>query len=1022
MPRTVSPPTPRPPELPRGLNQGSPLSRGLLALFDPLSSRAARAWRDLRLGTEAEPHNSARVEPDAELGWAFAFNPATSDDATTDGSRFNFHQNSRFTVAAWVRPQSATDGCIVSHVIPFGLRGWHLSVTAVGDQLWPYFAVQEADNSYIMRLGDADLANGRWHHVAAVFSGDISPSSIRLYVDGVEQTGGYDSTGSLYFVACDQPLRIGSRGAEGFFHGKLGPIAIYSVDLAPDLLRVAADPRHRWDLLAAPRRKIARASDNDTINAATALRTFTRVSARALASLVGSGALAASTDAAISGELLRTLAQADFRAPGWAEFPAPPTSTGGGAVMSQSASAAHPDEVQADGDAAETTPGAAVVELAPGGDTAYLERLMPGAMTLLHTRFAVNASDFTDGQAVVLQGLGAEGEMVFAVAVTMASIGLGLADEEPIVVTPPTSMDAAAWRNVEIAIDRNARTATLWIDDQLCGITESGGAIAAVARLRFGAPSRSGDASGVIRLSRWSIGSGRLGPAVTPVPRLATLADPARWLVVYNRDDADSRAWVQTYRQARSTPLANLVGLSLPTAEHITGQQADIIADALHDAMALRPPGAIRGVLLGHRVPAFAEGRPIEARLAPIATWHDDDGERAALLTRNHLVFARLDGESLADADALTARAIAIAETPMRENDAVVLSPQAGGPTPWREWQHTPAAQRLHMMMEAIPELPTPPATPLSNDAFLIAVVPEEPGESAAGVFGSRSRPRVLAVFLPDGDVLPTLRGAESWPEVALGAGYAAVCIATRSNADALNLVVLFESLRRGRTLADAFVAALPSDAAPGDWVLVGDPLLTLVTPAAGWRVLGPVSMLESLDSDAVAVELPASARSVALPLAAQPSVNHTARWLLRNINAFGQSDVGVASVRAVSLDNTARPLPLPPIFPAHAGWRVARQGNLISPCIVMDRSFMAARVERIDLLAQDANGNETLVAQFVPRCDASSFSCETELADAPLRFAFRLTTADGASETTPWSTLIAPAAPPTIALSTLEA
>lgn len=1008
----------RPPDSLCRLDSRSPLAHRLVACYDPLASRSGVPWRELCNGLHAQPANNARVLRDPELGWAFSFDPDTSDHATAAGARFNFGLSSRFTVTAWVRAQGAADSTLVSHTGDIVMRGWQFRLTPYGEEMRVYLGLFETDYSYISRSGAINLADNRWHHVAAVYAGVPTEDALRVYVDGIEDPGGFESESSPSFVNCDAPLRLGSRYGDGYFRGRLGPITVHDDALTPDLIRHAADPRHRWTLLATPRRRAVRAGADDALAAAATLRTFTRVSSRARVSLVGEARLASSASAAASGERVRPVFAVDFHAQGWSEFPAPPTSTGPGAVMTQSPAAAHPDEPVTIAEPVAAGPRGALVQLAPGGDTVFVERPLPAPSNRLHTRVAVDAGGLAAGQAAVMQGIDAEGRVVFTLAVTAASIGLGVTGEEPVVVTPA---DVSPWHDVEIVVDRGARMIELWIDGQRRGVIEPADAIPPIARLRLGAPARSGDAAGTVMLSRWSVGDARLGPSVRPTARPATLADAARWLVVYNRNDADSVAWARAYRAARGLPLANLVGLDLPTTEHASHADADKIIHALHEAMADHPPGDVRGVVLGHRVPAFVAGTPIETRFAPIPPCDESKtgDERGSLLRRSGLLVARIDGGTLCDADAVTARALAIADAPSANTDSVVLAAPAEGFEAWRAWGESRSARRLHLTIDTRDALPSPPSAGLTTDAFVVASVSGTLVEPAA--FAGRAGMRVLAVFVPTADGLPTLRGDASWAGAALGAGYAAALMATRPNVPRIGLGVLFESLRRGWTLAEAFAAALPPAAKPGDWQFLGDPMLTFRAPAAGWRVLGPVGLLESLDADADAIELNANERAVALPADARPANTHAARWLVRHLDPMGRSEAGVACARALAVDGVARTMPLPPIFPTHEGWLVARRGDVASPYLAMDRPFAAARVTQVECLARGVDDNESVIARIVPPAGAVSLSRDFTLDVTATRFAFRLLTAEGVGETTPWSAPVAPAPLPDVPLTILE-
>ena len=95
--------------------------------------------------------------------------------------------------------------------------------------------------------GSVSVADGQWHHVAAVLVDDGSPSvdEIRLYVDGFPQTVTSSNSQAINTVA-GQTVQMGSvynGAAQGsFFGGLLDEVRIYDVALTGEqILRVAME-------------------------------------------------------------------------------------------------------------------------------------------------------------------------------------------------------------------------------------------------------------------------------------------------------------------------------------------------------------------------------------------------------------------------------------------------------------------------------------------------------------------------------------------------------------------------------------------------------------------------------------------------------------------------------------------------------------------------------------------------------------------------------------------------------------
>jgi len=89
-------------------------------------------------------------------------------------------------------------------------------------------------NGYIQ--SSVSVADGQWHHVAALLADDGSPSvnEIKLYVDGFPQTTTYSSTQPIDTLA-GQDVQIGAfyngSAQAGFFNGLLDDVRIYNLDL-----------------------------------------------------------------------------------------------------------------------------------------------------------------------------------------------------------------------------------------------------------------------------------------------------------------------------------------------------------------------------------------------------------------------------------------------------------------------------------------------------------------------------------------------------------------------------------------------------------------------------------------------------------------------------------------------------------------------------------------------------------------------------------------------------------------------
>lgn len=87
------------------------------------------------------------------------------------------------------------------------------------------------------KVGNTDLRDGMWHHIAVVLNNDGSPdiSDLKLYVDGVEETYSYIdnhsiNTASLYNVMIGVDQWGGTPGPS-FFNGLIDDFRIYDRSL-----------------------------------------------------------------------------------------------------------------------------------------------------------------------------------------------------------------------------------------------------------------------------------------------------------------------------------------------------------------------------------------------------------------------------------------------------------------------------------------------------------------------------------------------------------------------------------------------------------------------------------------------------------------------------------------------------------------------------------------------------------------------------------------------------------------------
>jgi concanavalin A-like lectin/glucanase superfamily protein len=209
---------------------------GTIALYhfnDVVANGGAVADDTKRFGRPGHDgvNDTAESVPAGKFGGAFRFSGTGIKIASH--ADFNVAANRSLTVEAFIRPD-ATDDAAAHMIIARGTvspdgelaaAGWTLSLgNDRGFAHNPRWAVRGAGQR-VELFGDADLADGAFHHVAGVI--DDATKQARLFVDGRERaTAVIDQLGA---VANAEPAFIGRSGAGHPFFGLIDEVRISSV-------------------------------------------------------------------------------------------------------------------------------------------------------------------------------------------------------------------------------------------------------------------------------------------------------------------------------------------------------------------------------------------------------------------------------------------------------------------------------------------------------------------------------------------------------------------------------------------------------------------------------------------------------------------------------------------------------------------------------------------------------------------------------------------------------------------------
>jgi uncharacterized protein (TIGR03790 family) len=528
--------------------------------------------------------------------------------------------------------------------------------------------------------------------------------------------------------------------------------------------------------------------------------------------------------------------------------------------------------------------------------------------------------------------------------------------------------------------------------------------------------------------------------------------DPARWLVVCNSSDADSLAWADDYIAARGVPTVNRCALPLPTGETITSAQYASLSAGIGDYLAAHNlTDQVLGILLGYRVPGVISGpaaRSVASMLHaagpagspqanPLASTTDTITRPTTANLQGLRLVSRIDAPSLTQAKALVDRATILKQQGLGDGlgAGIWLDPwtmptelTTGLMEQMFAWSRSLARQRsrlpLYLSAPADPEGEVGFAG-VHNDGFYWGW---QATATTSGFFTSPAGRRVFAFELPTaGATALALRQDDAGGPVsaALAAGYAAAAGSVAPvSVDALPAIAPFmEALRRGWTLAEAWFVACPW--LRREMVLVGDPLLNLAFPRAGWDLFGPLARLEDFDAAQPLAHRRADERTLALELAQRPSEGAQAFYVVRAVDHQGRSEAGVTAVCVTQALSAAAALPAGAIWPDAPGWPVARQDQHLVASIGFALPLVGSGWSDITLEAQIEGGAiQTIWQHAVTRTDGWTrwLHAPCGVPAVTTRYRWRLTQAQGASVVTDWSAPVPAGSSSLPALTPLEA
>lgn len=681
-------------------------------------------------------------------------------------------------------------------------------------------------------------------------------------------------------------------------------------------------------------------------------------------------------------------------------------------TLTQTPDAAFPDRPVSGGDGL-------LITAAPGDGGAVVAKTL--GLSTSHQRLLFAAQSLAGGRIVLARTVDADGQQTSSVTfdATQRRVNVSVGDID----LSADLVGHLAWHCMAFGVDQQAGEARLWINGVLQDAAATGATEIVVATVELGAAHRDPGLTGQGYLDEWAVGSDYL-PPVLVAPTSAYADDPARWLVIYNTCSEDSCAWVSQYRAARGVPHANLLGLPLSLAETISEAEFTAVKEAIDDYLSDNGlQNQILGVLCGHGVPGYYTHGLLTESVAvhlqrsdgielPVGNplFGQAPARPNATNLNGHRITARIDAPTLAEAVARHERAQAVETAGLGEGEqaTLYLDPVTTGAAgqsymqDMMDWAASVAPQLLRLPMAMTQA--TDPETEvmfdsIANDGFFWGWRADQP---SPGFFGTPAGKRAIGVQLNDvAATAPTLRDAQSanWALKAMAAGYA-ITAGTSGPVSVSTLpdvARFFEGLRLGWTVGEAWFAASPY--VRDGLTLIGDPLMRVPMPRAGWNVYGPFETWADVHYDTPCAAVRDSDRSVTLPATAQLSEGQTGLYILRHVDAKGREERGCTHVRAQLTDGKLVTPPLAPVLGEAQqdgdGWRLA---------YIWPQRLAESGATQFELLAQAQGQAEQVVAEPTFNGQSRQLVITHVTTDQPVRYRLRMTGSDGGTTVSNWS------------------
>lgn len=717
------------------------------------------------------------------------------------------------------------------------------------------------------------------------------------------------------------------------------------------------------------------------------------------------------------------LKHADFEVPALREF----KTVSMASAFSQPAGASPP-----------CLPGEHVLRIDLTGQLGAIIQDMGTGQAVLYTRMMIATGNAIGGTLNIAGGFASGGAPLWQIRLDAASQSITLnAGSAQLSVDLPAAL---GWHTVEVGLDTSSGIATL----RLNGIERASSAlsIAATRYVWLGGASASAGLSGHVDVDHWVISTQPIG---LPIAEAAHdhAGDPRRWLVVYNRALPDSETWADAYRQRRGVPYTNLCGLDLPTYESVTPAEYETIRQQITAYLSDNQlTDQIVGILLGYGVPGYSDIVGVGALTAISSYLQTNDTHGSTVINplyqdpvanrpsasdySSARLTGRVDAPDLAGALALLDRADAVSDQPLTHESGgrvvVDINPDNPNVGPVYtglvgDWANGKGLASLRLPATIYDA--TPPDS-VSDDALVWGWRDAAP---PSGFFEQPGGRRAVCMqFDPEAVLANSVRSASDtdWLNQALQAGYASAAAPSRvyslSSIPLPHLV--FEALRRGWTIAEAWMVS--QSFLRGGLQLVGDPLMTISFPKAGYDVFGPVDRLDQIDFDQPLALRHAGQTSLDLTPQDAPVSGSSARYLVQRYDDEGRPDFASTAIH-VALEQGSVLTPALPAWPSFEGWRVNARNARLVLVAVWPASLRVMQVDRVELYAQSDGQGPALADSYAPATGDKRVVFDLDPPDELTRYRFRVVQGPTGFDT-PWSQWVSPTPAATQPLTLLEA